>query len=170
MKILTAREDVQELIENDETDQGLREKLILAQKLTQFAHNHLQIDNRDNYSSYVDTGRRHVVYNIIANPQFSIEPISWCFPIAGCVPYKGFFNREMAETEFDSLNNKGYDAILYGVSAYSTLGWFSDPLLNTFIGYSEADLAGLIFHELAHSQIYFKDHANFNEAFVMGRL
>ena len=166
MAILANRENVQQLIESDETDAELRNKLILAQKLTRFAHNHLAIDDRDNYSSYVDTGRRHVVYNIIANPRFSIDPISWCFPIAGCVPYKGFFKQEMAIAERDGLNAKGYDTILYGVSAYSTLGWFSDPLLNTFIGYPETDLAGLIFHELAHSQVYFKDHANFNEAFA----
>ncbi|MEM7193653.1 MAG: aminopeptidase [Pseudomonadota bacterium] len=165
-RILTAREDVDALLKSEATDEQLKRQLELSQSIRQFAVEELGLGGTKSFTTYVDTGRQYVVTNVMATPEFSLQPVTWCFPIAGCVPYKGFFKSTMAISEYDRLQKKGYDVIRYGVPAYSTLGWFSDPLLNTFIHYPEQILVELIVHELAHSRIYVPNDSDFNEAFA----
>ena len=119
------------------------------------------------FRSYADLGRPYVLWNVFAAPEFSIEPVTSCFPIAGCVSYRGYFGEADAQAAGAALRQRGYDVFVGGVPAYSTLGWFDDPVLSTFIQYPEAELARLIFHELAHQLLYVKDDTRFNESFAV---
>ncbi len=118
------------------------------------------------YRSYVDLKRPYVVWNVVATPEFDLQPRQWCFPIAGCVSYRGFFSPEEAGDFAETLKRQGDDVYLYGVAAYSTLGWFDDPVLNTFLSRPGEELAALIFHELAHQKVYVKNDSIFNESFA----
>ncbi|MGE0875892.1 MAG: aminopeptidase, partial [Burkholderiales bacterium] len=114
-----------------------------------------------------DLGRAYAVWNVVAAPEFSLEPVQSCFPVAGCVSYRGFYAREDAERHAARLRAAGHDVFVAGVPAYSTLGWFDDPLLSTFIRYPESELARLVFHELAHQALYVKGDTSFNESFAV---
>lgn len=164
--LLKRRQPVAELLASDATDRQLKQQLVLADRLRRFAVQRLALSDNKTFTLYADLDRRHVVWNVVAAPRFSTAPRTWCFPIAGCVAYKGFFSERSAHSAAESIAGSGDDVFVYGVNAYSTLGWFNDPLLNTFIHYGEAGLAALIFHELAHQVIYFKDDSAFNEAFA----
>jgi len=130
----------------------------------------LQLPDNASYQRYADLQRRSVVWNVVATPQFSLTLKTWCFPVAGCVGYRGYFNELEARAQALSLEREGLEASVYGVPAYSTLGWMNwaggDPLLSTFIGYPEGELARMIFHELAHQVLYVKDDTGFNESFA----
>ena len=165
-QLLNKRQPVDKILSDPTTPEKLKQQLSKAEGIRAFAVQHLELADQGNFTQYADLGRKHVVWNVVAAPEFSIAPKTWCFPIAGCVAYKGFFNQDMAEREKDKLHDKGYDVLVYGVSAYSTLGWFDDPLLNTFIHYPDNELAALIFHELSHQILYIKDDSEFNEAFA----
>jgi predicted aminopeptidase len=106
------------------------------------------------------------VWNVVAAPALSVEPMTWCFPIAGCVSYRGYFSRSRAERFAEKLRGRGLDVAVEGVAAYSTLGWFRDPVLSTFVDWPSPDLASLIFHELAHQRLYIKGDTVFNESFA----
>lgn len=164
--ILIKREPIQNVIHNVATDPALKERLILVESVRSYASNILKFPVGSNYATYVDTGRAFVVWNVFAAPEFSMEALKWCFPIAGCVSYRGYFHREQAEKLAGKLNTEGNDVYVGGVSAYSTLGWFSDPVLNTFLKRSESKLAALIFHELAHKILYLPGDSVFNESFA----
>ena len=166
LDILLKRKDVDVVINHPDTPPQLAEQLKLAREIRAFASEQLALPDNDTFRQYSDLERRHVVWNVVAAPRFSLAPKTWCFPIAGCVSYKGYFAEAGARREQQALEDDAFDTFLYGVSAYSTLGWFDDPLLNTFIHYPEADLASLIFHELAHQVAYTKDDSEFNEAFA----
>ena len=166
VKILLARRSIDRLLAEPTTPPALKERLKLVLEIRDFASRELHLPENSSYRSYVDIGRPNVVYNVIAAPEFSLKPLSWCFPVAGCVSYRGYYDRQAAENFAASLQRQGYETDLYGVSAYSTLGWFADPVLNTFLDRPEAGLAGLIFHELAHQQLYVKDDSAFSEAFA----
>ena len=166
LSLLSKRQLVQELLTNPDTAEDLRKKLTLAEEIRCFGAQRLALEHSKGFTQYADLGRKYVTWNVVAAPQYSTAPKTWCFPIAGCVAYKGFFKQAAADREADTLRQQGYDVLTYGVSAYSTLGWFDDPLLNTFIHYKEANLAALIFHELAHQIVYVKDDSGFNEAFA----
>jgi predicted aminopeptidase len=114
----------------------------------------------------VDLQRPYVVWNVFAAPEFSMQPLVWCYPIAGCVSYRGYFGEHDAQKAAQTLERQGYDVFVGGVAAYSTLGWFSDPLLNTIINRDEHQLAALIFHELAHQVVYIPGETEFNESFA----
>jgi len=114
----------------------------------------------------VDLQRPYVLWNVFAAPELSLTPKTWCYPFAGCAAYRGYFNEKYARQYADRLNKQGYDVYVGGVTAYSTLGWFDDPVLNTIIALSEARTAALIFHELAHQILYVKDDTAFNESFA----
>ncbi len=164
--VISARNKVEQLLDNPQLDSNLRQRLELVREIREFASRELHLPDNMSYRYYSETGRRYVVWNVVATPRYQLSPKTWCFPFTGCVAYKGYF----AETDAADLNNKlidqGYDTFLYGVSAYSTLGWFSDPVLDTFVNYKEEFLAKLIFHELAHQVVYVKDDSGFNEAFA----
>ncbi len=144
----------------------LRERLRRALALREFASASLGLPQNGSYRRYSDLGRRYVVWNVIAAPEFATAPRQWCFPVAGCVGYRGYFNEAGAEAMAAGLRQEGLDVYVGGVAAYSTLGWFADPLPNTVIHYPEAELARLIFHELAHQVVYLPGDTAFNESFA----
>jgi predicted aminopeptidase len=167
LDVMSKRQPIVGLLESPETPEELRHKLERVVLIREFAHRELQLPDNDSYRSYADVGRRFVVWNVVAAPEFSLQPRQWCFPVAGCVSYRGYFSEERARAYAERLHEQGYDVYVGGVQAYSTLGWFDDPLLNTMLARSEADLAGVIFHELAHQQLYIQDDTIFNESFAV---
>ena len=166
MEILGKQEPISELIEDPDTPAKLREKLIFIQEVRDFAAKELHLPVNDHYLSYVELNRPYVVWNVYAAPEFSLTPKTWCFPIVGCVAYRGYFSEQDAHRFGDSLQQEGYDVFITGAIAYSTLGWFDDPVLSTFANLSEPAIAALIFHELAHGLLYIKDDTAFNESFA----
>ncbi|MFT3733703.1 MAG: aminopeptidase [Rhodocyclaceae bacterium] len=149
------------------TPEALRKRLQLAKEIRAYASRELGLPDNDSYRSYADLQRSSVVWNVFAAPPLSLQTMSWCFPVAGCVGYLGYFGEADARSRAEVLRKQGLDVIVGGVPAYSTLGWLSDPLLNTFIDWPEAELARLIFHELAHQKVYVKDDTEFNESFAL---
>ncbi|HSG77635.1 MAG TPA: aminopeptidase [Burkholderiales bacterium] len=145
----------------------LKERLRLASELRDYAVRVLKLPDSGAYRSYADLERPYALWNVVAAPEFALEPVQSCFPIAGCVAYRGYFDRAGAERHGGARRAAGYDVVVYGVPAYSTLGWFDDPLLSTFIDYPDAELARLLFHELAHQVAYVKDDSSFNESFAV---
>lgn len=148
------------------TSPELRARLETARAIRDYASVDLKLPDNDSYRKYADLKRPFVVWNVFAAPEFSIRAREWCFPVAGCVGYKGWFDQKSAEAFAETTRREGYDVFAYGVPAYSTLGWFDDPLLNTFIGYPRSELARLIFHELAHQVAYADGDSTFNESFA----
>ena len=148
------------------TDDRLKDRLERATAIRRFASERLGLPDNASYRRYADLGRPYVVWNVIAAPELSLAPREWCFPVAGCVSYRGYFREEDARAEAARLAAAGDDVHVSGVPAYSTLGWFDDPLLSSFIRYPDLELARLIFHELAHQVAYAKDDSTFNESFA----
>jgi predicted aminopeptidase len=149
------------------TPADLKMRLESAQRMREFAWRELHLPDNASYTTYADLGRRYAVWNVFAAPKFSVEPKPECFPFTGCVAYRGFFSEGEAQRYAESLRKKGYDVYSGGVLAYSTLGWFDDPLLSTFIRYPESQVARLVFHELAHQLVYAKNDTTFNESFAV---
>ena len=138
-----------------------------ASAIRQFATDELALPDNNSYRSYVDIGRDFVTLAVFAAPEFSLTPRTWCFPVFGCVPYRGYFSEKSAAETAVELRRQGLDVYLTGITAYSTLGWSSDPLLSTMFSQDETYLAGLVFHELAHQRVYVDDDFAFNEAFAV---
>lgn len=149
------------------TSAELRERLETARRIREFASRELALPENGSYGSYADLRRSYVVWNVYAAPAFSVEPRQECFPVTGCVSYRGFFSEAEARRHVEKLRLAGNDVYIGGVPAYSTLGWFDDPLLSTFIRYPDAQLARLLFHELAHQVVYARDDTTFNESFAV---
>ena len=165
-QIMLQREPIDQVVAKASTDQALRSKLAIIQRARAFAIKTLQLPDNGSYTQYVDTGRPYVVWNVVATGPFSSYPIEHCFPVAGCVSYRGYFKKAAAEAFSEQLKADGYDVIISGASAYSTLGWFADPVLNTMLYRSDLALAGLVFHELSHQQVYKAGDTAFNESFA----
>jgi predicted aminopeptidase len=146
---------------------ALKERLRTARELRDYATRELGLPDGGAYRSYAELDRPYALWNVVAAPEFAFEPVQSCFPIAGCVAYRGYFDRQDAERYAATQRAAGYDVVVYGVPAYSTLGWFDDPLLSSFIDYRDAELARLVFHELAHQVVYVKDDSAFNESFAV---
>lgn len=166
LAIVFAREDIQRLLSAEDLAPGMEDTLREVLRIRDFARAELTLPVGDNYSSYVDVGREHVVWNVFAAPEFSTDPVNWCFPIAGCVSYRGYFSEEGAQRFAAALEEEGFDVYTGGVDAYSTLGWFDDSLLSTVLGRDSHQLAGLVFHELAHQVVYVPGDTTFNESFA----
>jgi len=162
-----ARQPVAQVIADPATPELLKRRLERATAIRQFASEQLRLPDNGSYRSYADLKRPFVVWNVFATEEFSVEARKWCFPIAGCVGYRGYFAKERADDYAGTLRAEGLDVWVAGIPAYSTLGWFDDPLLNTFIQYPEYELARLIFHELAHQVAYAKGDSEFNESFAV---
>ena len=145
----------------------LKERLRAARGIRDYATRALALPDNGAYRSYADLGRPYALWNVVAAPEFSLEPVQSCFPVAGCVTYRGYYDRGNARRHAAQRRAAGDDVLVYGVPAYSTLGWFDDPLLSTFIDYPDAELARLMFHELAHQVAYVKDDSAFNESFAV---
>jgi predicted aminopeptidase len=154
-------------VEELEAGPALKERLGLALQIRDFASRELALPDNGAYRSYADLGRPYALWNVVAAPEFSLAPVQSCFPVAGCVSYRGYYEKQAAQRHAAAQRARGHDVVVYGVPAYSTLGWFGDPLLSTFIHYPEADLARLMFHELAHQVVYVKDDSTFNESFAV---
>lgn len=158
---------IDELISDPATPEALREKLTAVLRMREFASRELGLPDNASYRRYADLERPYVVWNVFAAPEFSTQPVQWCFPVAGCVGYRGYFSRDQADEFAAQLRAEGRDVFVGGVPAYSTLGWFDDPVLNTFIRYPDPGIARLIFHELAHQIVYVRDDSVFNESFAV---
>jgi predicted aminopeptidase len=167
LSLMASAQPVESVLADPATPQALRERLELARSIREYASRELKLPDNGSYRSYADLGRPSVVWNVVAAPEFSLEPVESCFPVAGCVPYRGFFSLEDAERHAGRLRAEGNDVNVRGVPAYSTLGRFDDPLLSTFIRNADAELARLIFHELAHQLLYVKGDSTFNESFAV---
>lgn len=164
--LLNRAQPVSAVLEDPDTNPNLKQALIKAVQLRAFASHELGLPKNQSYTHYADLNRPYVVWNVFAAEEFSTTPKQWCFIGVGCVSYRGFFAQADAEAFATELRRNGDDVFLGGVPAYSTLGWFDDPLLNTFIGYTEPELAQLMFHELAHQVVYVGDDSAFNESFA----
>ena len=165
-EILAKREPIPEVIARADTRPALREKLQLVLNIREFAERELELKTDGHYAEYADLGRRYVVWNVYAAPEFSLEPKKWWYPVVGRLKYRGFFSEKEAHAYGAQLAKEGYDVCVGGVDAYSTLGFFKDPVLNTFIHNEPADLAETLFHELAHQRVFAKGDTDFNEAFA----
>jgi predicted aminopeptidase len=164
--LMSRRRPVDEVIEDDRSPEELRDKLELVSDAREFASNELLLPDNDSYRTYSDLERDYVVWNVFAAPEFSLQPKTWCYPVAGCVAYRGYFSEDAARKLGSGLAEDGYDVAVGGVAAYSTLGRFDDPVLNTMMRWSDVDLVSTIFHELAHQKLYIKDDSAFNESFA----
>lgn len=166
LHLLRAREPVSSVISDPDRDQQLRARLAQSQKARTFASQHLHLPDNPSYRLYADIGRPFVVWNVFATPEFSLKPQNHCFPIAGCVAYRGYYSQSAARGEAALQRLQGMDVSIGGVEAYSTLGWFNDPIMSSMMGWGDERLATLIFHELAHQRFYVKDDTEFNESFA----
>jgi predicted aminopeptidase len=166
MEILSRAKPIDEVI-NESTDAALKQRLARVQQIRAFASRELGLPDNRSYTRYSDLGRPFVVWNVFAAPQLSLKAKQWCFPVAGCVNYRGYFNEQEAKDEAARLEAAGEDVWLSGVPAYSTLGYFDDPVLSTFVRWPETEVARMVFHELAHQVVYVKDDTQFNESFAV---
>jgi predicted aminopeptidase len=167
LQILTAREPIKRVLADPKADPALKRRLEVVRAAREFASRELALPNNKSYTSYADLKRDFVVWSVVATPEFSVEPREWCFPIVGCVAYRGYFRQSSAEAFADRLRALGFDTIVGGVPAYSTLGKFNDPILNTMMTYGDDELASIMFHELSHQLVYIPDDSSFNEAFAV---
>ena len=165
-RLLHARVPIPALIADPKTPATLRVRLEGVRAAREFASRELGLPDNGSYRSYADIGRRFVVWNVVAAPEFSLQPKRWCFPVAGCVAYRGYFHEQSARDFALELETQGFDVAIDGVPAYSTLGKFADPVLSSMLRYGNDDLAATIFHELAHQLLYVRDDSEFNEAFA----
>jgi predicted aminopeptidase len=164
--ILTRRRSIESLLADAATPPELRARLELVLDIREFAGRELALPLGGSYRSYVDLERPYAVWTVVAAEELSSEPVEWCFLIAGCVSYRGYFSPEKAERFAGKLRRKGLETDVGGAAAFSTLGWFSDPVLSSFVDYPDSELAGLVFHELAHQRLYVKVDTTFNESFA----
>jgi predicted aminopeptidase len=166
LELLRKRTPIEKLVEDPAIDSALRAKLSSVAAIRKFAVDELELPDNRSYTTYVALDRSYVVWNVVAAKEFSVDPERWCFPFAGCVAYRGFFARAAAERYQARLDKQGLDTYSGGSSAYSTLGYFADPVLSTMISGGEQYVASLLFHELAHQKLYIKSDSEFSEAFA----
>ncbi len=167
MQILAARKPIPRVLADPKVDAALKKRLEEVRLAREFAWRELGLPNNKSYTSYADLGREYVTWSVVATPEFSVDPREWCFPIAGCVSYRGYFREASAEKYAARLEAEGLDVMVGGVPAYSTLGKFNDPILNTMMSYGDDELASIIFHELSHQVVYVPGDTAFNEAFAV---
>jgi predicted aminopeptidase len=167
LQILNARKPIPRVLADPAVDARLKTRLEEIRVAREFAWRELGLPNNRSYTSYADLGREYVTWSVVATPEFSVEPREWCFPIVGCVSYRGYFREASAEKYAAGLEAEGLDVMVGGVPAYSTLGKFNDPILNTMMSYGDDELASIIFHELSHQVVYVPGDSSFNEAFAV---
>ena len=165
-EIIQKRQDIHSLLGNNKLPNSQRKSLETVLELREFSIKQLRLPHNNSYLSYADLGRDYVIWNIFATEEFSLSPIRWCYLIVGCLDYRGYFSKPDAKQHAAKLKGQGHDVYLGGVSAYSTLGWFDDPVLNTMLRWNDIQLATVMFHELAHQQLYIKNDTEFNESYA----
>jgi len=164
--VLSAARPIDDWLDDPAAPEALKQRLRQARRIREFASRELALPDNRSYTRYADLKRSAVVWNVFATPELSTRLKTWCYPFLGCASYRGYFARADAEHLAEQLQAQGYDVNVGPVQAYSTLGWFPDPLLNTFINLPEPELARMIFHELAHQVVYVRDDTVFNESFA----
>jgi len=167
IELLRKREPIAEIVTDPAADAALKNTLARVATIRRFAVEELELPDNDSYTTYVALDRAYVVWNVVATEEFSVDPERWCFPFAGCVAYRGYFDRAAAEHFAGELAARGLDTYTGGSSAYSTLGYFDDPVLSTMVNGGEQYVATALFHELAHQKLYVKDDSEFSESFAM---
>ena len=166
MDVLRRAQAIERVLADPGTALSLKQKLGEVRQIRKYASDALGLPDNGTFRRYADLQRPFVVWNVFAAPEFSTQPKEWCYPLLGCANYRGYFSRDQAQAAAQVLQQKGYDTFVSGIPAYSTLGWFDDPVLNTFVHYPNAQLAALIFHELAHQVFYLRGDTAFNESFA----
>lgn len=166
LELMRKREPIPEVMADQGVPADTRERLAMVLEARQFAIDELELPDNGSYRSYADLERDFVVWNVFAAPEFSLEAKTWCFPVVGCVAYRGYFDEEDARRFADRLEADAYDVFVAGVPAYSTLGRFDDPVLNTMMRWSDEQLISTVFHELAHQRLFIKGDTGFNESFA----
>ena len=166
LRLMAQRRSVDRLMADPATEPALADRLRASRQMVRFAAEELALPVGRSYDSYVALGRPYATWTVGATPELSVDPRVWCFPVAGCVSYRGYFSEQRARRFADRLTAEGLDVEVGGVRAFSTLGWFRDPLLSSFLDLPEVDLAALLFHELAHRRLYVKGDTTFNESFA----
>jgi predicted aminopeptidase len=164
LALMSKREPIPRVIDDPSTSAALRAQLKSVTAIRNFASHELGLPDNGSYRKYADIGRPYVVWNVVAAPEFSVDPKQWCFPIVGCVAYRGYFVEKRARRFAAGLHAKGFDVVVGGVAAYSTLGHFDDPILSSMVNWNDVELASIIFHELTHQMLYVPNDASFNEA------
>ena len=165
--VMRARKPIDKVVADPRTPPTVRDRLKEVRAARDFATRELKLPDNRSYRTYADLHRPYVVWNVVAAPEFSVHPKQWCFPVAGCVAYRGYFAEKRARAFAADLAKRGFDVTLDGVPAYSTLGRFADPVLSTMLRYGPDELAAIVFHELAHQLLYVQDDSQFNEAFAV---
>lgn len=166
LELLRKRTPIERVLADPDQDEHVKATLSRVPEIRRFAEEKLHLPRNKSYTTYVDLGRPYVVWNVIATDEFSVNPKRWCYPFTGCVAYRGFFNRASAERFREALERDGLDTFLGGATAYSTLGYFADPILNTMVVGGEQHVASILFHELAHQVVYVKGDSALSEAFA----
>jgi predicted aminopeptidase len=166
LELMGKSRDIRQILQDDRVPEATRERLRLVVRIRDFASSELRLPDNGSYRSYADLQRGALVWSLVATAEFSLEPKTWCYLVIGCASYRGYFSRDRAEAHAVELRGQGMDVAVESVPAYSTLGWFDDPLPSTVVEWPEPRLAGLIFHELAHQEVYAEDDSPFNEAFA----
>jgi len=164
--VMRATYPIVDIIRDPASDPGLRKKLEDVQAIREFASRELGLPDNNSYRAYADLGRPYVVWNVFAAPELSMVPKRWCMLMVGCVSYRGYYDKKDAERIAAELRDEGYDTFVGGVSAYSTLGYFDDPVLNTILRQGTQEVARIVFHELAHQILFVQDDSVFNESFA----
>lgn len=164
LDVMERRVDIDEMLADSELDAGLRERLELVREIRRFSVERLDLPDNRSYLSYAELDRPYLIQNLFAAPEFSTRLYRWCYPVVGCASYRGYYDEARLQAYVARLEDEGFDVHVGKVSAYSTLGWFDDPVLSTFIDWPDYRLAGLLFHELVHQQIYIDDDTTFNES------
>ncbi len=165
-EILVKQQPVQKLVADPVTPEILKQSLSAVMDILDFAHTDLGLPDNGSYRQYADLQRRYVVWNVVAAPEFSLQAKQWCYLVVGCLNYHGYFAEQQARDYASNLSSTGWEVTVNGVSAYSTLGWFRDPLLNSMLNRERWEIARMLFHELAHQLLYFDGDTDFNEAFA----
>lgn len=166
LDVMRKSEPIADVIDANDTSEELAKRLKLVTDARDFSVRRLGLPDNDSYRSYADLGRPFVVWNVFAAPEFSLQHKQWCFPVAGCVGYRGYFAEARARIAADKLASRGFDVAVAGIPAYSTLGRFDDPVLNTMMQWDDTQLVATMFHELAHQVVYVKGDTTFNESFA----
>ena len=167
LQLMRTRRPIEQVIADPKSSEVLRAQLTRVQDARDFAVTDLKLPDNRSYRSYGDLGRPYVVWNVVAAPEFAVTPLHWCFPVTGCISYRGYFQERSARKFAAGLAAGGNDTLVAGVAAYSTLGHFADPVTNTMLRYGDNDMVATIFHELAHQLIYVPGDSQFNESFAM---
>ena len=166
-QVMGARVPIEKILRKNLLDSATRDKLRMVLDIREFATRELGLPSNKSYTLYSEITREHLGWNVYCAPEFSVEPKTWCFPVAGCVVYRGYFSQKAAHRFAEKMEKKGFDVYVSPIGAYSTLGWYNDPVLSTHLQKGPISLAGLIIHELAHQQLYVKGDSQFNEGFAV---